>query len=297
MVAMGLAGLAGTLTGCGPSANALYDAACGETLVSGTSGTVSAASLNEVSGVAASTAHPGVLWVHNDSGDSARMFALSTAGTLLGTFTVTGATANDWEDIALGPGPVADQSYVYLGDIGDNPSVRSSIAVFRVPEPAVDPDAPPVGDTAAPGVAKLTLTYPDHAHNAETLLVDRDGAIYVVTKQSGSATIFRAPPGLAGGSTTVLEDVGTVPLSSGALLTGGDIAPSGDAVLLRTYAEVSIYQRAAGSTIAATLTGARCNGALTGEPQGEAIGFSADATHYMTLSEGTNRPINTYSVP
>ncbi len=284
-------------TSCAPSANALYDAACASTLITGTTGTVSAAELNEVSGVVSSTANPGVLWVHNDSGDSPRVFALNNAGAVLGTFTVTGATAQDWEDIAQGPGPIPDQRYLYAADIGDNPSTRPSIAVYQIPEPVVDSAAAPVGTVPLGGMAKLTLTYPDGAHNAETLLVDTDGAMYVVTKQSGSATIYRAPPGLAAGSSTVLENVGTVPLNVGALLTGGDIAPAGDAIALRTYGQVYLYQRLGGSTIAATLTGTRCAGAFTAEPQGEAVAFLSDAQSYITMSEGVGRPINQYAVP
>ena len=284
-------------TSCGPSANMLYDATCAGTLVTGATGTVSDPILDEVSGVVDSTANAGVLWVHNDSGDSARLFALTAAGTVLGTFTVTGASAQDWEDLAQGPGPVEGQRYLYAGDIGDNALARASIAVYRIPEPVVDADAAPVGTVAMSGMNKLTFTYPDGAHNAETLLVDTDGAIYVVTKQSGSATIFRAPPGLAGGSSTVLENVGTVAINAGALLTGGDIAPAGDAIALRTYGQVYIYQRSAGSTIAATLAGARCAGAYTVEPQGEAIAFLSDAQSYITMSEGVGRPINQYRVP
>ena len=103
----------------------------------------------------------------------------------------------------MGPGPTAERSYLYVGDIGDNGRTRSSIDVYRVAEPTV---TGPGNATLDPD--RLRLRYPDGAHNAETLLVDTDGAIYVLTKQSGSATIFRAPPGLVDGSTTTLTEVG-----------------------------------------------------------------------------------------
>src|SRR5438045_5677919 len=57
--------------------------------------------LTELSGIAASRAQPGVYYVHNDSGDSPRIFALDRAGTELGQLCLAGATNVDWEDIEM----------------------------------------------------------------------------------------------------------------------------------------------------------------------------------------------------
>src|SRR5262245_60198635 len=42
--------------------------------------------LNELSGIAVSPDQPGVLFVHNDSGDSSRFFAIDPEGTLKAIF-------------------------------------------------------------------------------------------------------------------------------------------------------------------------------------------------------------------
>ena len=47
-------------------------------------GTVAHTSLTEVSGIAASRQNSGVIWAHDDSGDTNRLFAMSTEGTHLG---------------------------------------------------------------------------------------------------------------------------------------------------------------------------------------------------------------------
>ena len=65
-------------------------------------GTLQETAITEASGIAASRKNPGVLWVHNDSGDVNRVFALTPAGTHLGIYTITGAGAVDWEDLAIG---------------------------------------------------------------------------------------------------------------------------------------------------------------------------------------------------
>ena len=101
LVALVLVGAAG----CAPSADLLYDATCAGTLVGTTPGTVTAPALREVSGIATSTDQPDVLWVHNDSGDSARVFAIETTGALLGTFTLSGAGCGRLGGPGHGSGP------------------------------------------------------------------------------------------------------------------------------------------------------------------------------------------------
>jgi hypothetical protein len=49
--------------------------------------------------------NPDTLWVHNDSGDSARLFALSLTGAHKRSFSLPTSKHVDWVDISLGPGP------------------------------------------------------------------------------------------------------------------------------------------------------------------------------------------------
>ena len=88
-------------------------------------GRLSSPILNEVSGVAVSQLHPGILYVHNDSGDSSRFFAINPEGKLITTYYFKAklngfAGVLDCEDIAVSAGPDKGQSYIYLADIGDN---------------------------------------------------------------------------------------------------------------------------------------------------------------------------------
>src|SRR5262245_17960887 len=99
--------------------------------------TIKETSITESSGLASSRLTPGAYWTHNDSGDGPFIYAFDTRGDSLGIFRVTGAQARDWEDMATGPGPVANKSYLFLGDIGDNNEARDEVVVSRVPEPAL----------------------------------------------------------------------------------------------------------------------------------------------------------------
>ncbi|APR83184.1 Hypothetical protein A7982_08533 [Minicystis rosea] len=249
-------------------------------------GALSDGALKEVSGVVASLAHPGVFWVHNDSGDSARFFAVDEHGTRLATITVAGAQAIDWEDIARGPCPSG--TCIYLADIGDNQEKRTSYTIYRVPEPATVADATVTAEA-------LPFTYPDGSHNAETLLVHpTTGAVTVVTKvYIGESSIFEMPLPLTPGTTAVMKDAGGVkPPEGSVLFTGGDVHPSGKGVILRTYSELWYYPIAQNGTVASALAGAPCAMPVASEEQGEAVGFLADGKGYVTISEGAGSKVN-----
>ena len=283
-------------------------AACNHTLVAGVAGTVASGALTEISGVAASRRTNGVYWVHNDSGDTARVFAIGADGRDLGEFALGGVTAVDWEDIAAGPGPAAGVAYLYLADIGDNARTRASVQIYRVSEPAVNPAATPGPPQTLGGVATLTLTYPDGPHDAEALIVDpTTGELFVVTKDlvGGVAGVFRAPANLANGSTSGLTRVATVSLGAGRGVTGADVTPNGDVVALRTYLSVVLFPRAAGQSLAQAFSQASCAGAAppfgsstpASEPQGEAIGFTRDGRGYVTVSEGVHPVLHRFVAP
>jgi hypothetical protein len=274
-------------------------AACAGSLIAANGGTVSDSALKEISGIdAASAINPGLYWVHNDSGDTARVFAINSNGATQRIYSLSGASAVDWEDIAVGPGPTAGASYLYLADIGDNAVSRNEIIVYRVAEPTVVAGAP----TSLAGAAALRLRYPDGAHNAEALLVDPvTGDILIIEKTSagGTARIYRAPGNLAAGSLTTLTLVGSLSLPTGStnLVTGADVSADGTQVAVRTYAAVLLWNRSAGSSLWAPLATAPCAGPVPAESKGEAIAFRADGRAYVTVSEGTSQVLHTYTAP
>jgi hypothetical protein len=278
----------------------VLEAACANTLVASSPGTVASDAIKEASGIASSRRVDGVWWVHNDSGDTARVFAINSTGQTLGEYALSGATAVDWEDMAVGPGPSAGVSYLYLGDIGDNGNARASVQVYRVAEPMVDPSNPLVTPQALTGVTTLTLHYPDGAHDAEGMFVDPSTHdVFVVTKDlvGGVAQVYQAPAPSDGSSTT-MNKVATVPLGMWQGVTGADITPAGDVIALRTYFTVFLYPRTAGSTVGQAFAQPSCQGAASAaEPQGEAVGFTRDGRGYVTLSEGVHVPLHRFIAP
>lgn len=245
--------------------------------------------LNELSGLVASRSQPGVLFAHNDSGDTARFFAISAlTGSVQQEFLVQSASNRDWEDIALGP--CSSGTCLFLGDIGDNARVRTDYALYVVPEPMVTSGAMMMNVPSQ----KLPYDYPmGEKHNAEALLVDpHSGRPYIVTKEPNgqSSFVYRFPMPLTPGVSATLELVTTltVPGPTDLQLTGADVSPCGDAVLLRMYNRL-VVQRGDGG-VESAFAGAPTNVPVAQEAQGEAVAFAADGRSYFTASETITDP-------
>ncbi|MBM4363360.1 MAG: hypothetical protein FJ104_11810 [Deltaproteobacteria bacterium] len=244
-----------------------------------------AAALDELSGLAASRVHPGVVYAHNDSGDVPRFFALGEGASARGEFHVEGATAVDWEDLAVGPCPAG--SCVFLADIGDNLERRAAYAVYRVAEPALPPAglAAPLTMPADP----LLFAYPDGPHNAETLLVaPGSGDLYVVTKPArDQARVYRFPRPFTPGAPATLRFVATlnVPASAGRV-TGGDLHPCERRLLIRTTRALHELASPGEGSLDALFLSTPREVPVAAERQGEAVAYRLDGRGYFTASEG-----------
>jgi hypothetical protein len=234
-----------------------------------------------------------VLWTHNDSGDRARVLAVTARGRLLADVAVTGAENVDWEDLALGPAAARGDA-IYIADTGDNDARRRGVAVYRVPEPRVAGGGP----LATAPATRLALRYPDGAHDAEALLVDPDtGALAVVTKSfGGDAGVYvaRRP---AAATTTVLRRGERLSLGGGEAITGGSVSADGRTIVLRTYDRALAWARRPREPLATALRRRPCalRADLLGEGQGEAIALTADGRALYTVPEGRRPAIRRYA--
>ena len=195
----------------------------------------------EASGIAVSKCQPDVFWTHNDSGDDAYIFAFSSSGANLGTWRVTNAQNNDWEDIAEFRDSKG-QCFLYIGDIGDNGQKRDSRTIYRVREPQISAESKDKTRTNAlqtePAEA-LSYSTDNMRVDSETLMVHpTTGDIYVLTKsRKDPSTVYKISP--AFGAAAIQRAVRVaeikVPSVPFGLLTGGDISPDGRHVVLCDY--------------------------------------------------------------
>jgi len=268
-------------------------------------GAISARFIDEVSGLVASRKNPGVFWVHNDSGDAARVYALSREGKLLGTYQLDKVVAIDFEDIAIGPGPVKGQDYLYIADTGNNPGfIHRNFIVYRVAEPKVNLSQTPK-TIHLKQWKRIIMNFPDRKrYDCETLLIDPNSAdIYLCTKDrwgddSSRMRVYRNPAPHRPDEPSTLAHVVDVQLHKKEMAVGGDFAPDGKSVIIRTLSRgranlqrVLLWSRGAGISLGETFRGPPCVLPSIAEQQGEAICFDPKGLGYYTLSEGNRQPI------
>ncbi|CAA9288011.1 MAG: hypothetical protein AVDCRST_MAG48-292 [uncultured Friedmanniella sp.] len=221
--------------------------------------------ITESSGLAGDVAN-GLYWTVNDSGDGGTVYGLEEDGRLRGTLNFR-AQPTDVEALAVAG------NRLYVADIGDNGAVREQVSVYFLTNPRA------TGLTVT--YNSFDFRYEDGAHDAETLLVDPDGRLLVVTK-GAQGGVYRAPQAPSRSSTNELRRVGDAP----ALVTDGVFLPDGRIALL-TYGSVEVLDGDTYAPVSST--------PIPRQPQAESLAVSLDGTSLLVGSEG--RRSRVYALP
>lgn len=254
---------------------------------------LSSEELDEVSGMAASRSQPGLLWVHNDSGDSARIFAIRLDGELRAEVVLDGVSARDFEDIAIQAS--ADGDRIYVADTGDNLKTRDFVQLLVLPEPHIPRAGTAVKLHRTPRA--IRVTYDDGKHDVEAMFVDARGDMYLVNKSHPLSYLGR--DGIYRVSAADLERDHAVARRVSELAAGpataADISPDGHALAVRNYHVAFWWPLAEGESPLAAFERRPCRFWLR-EPgsQGEALTFLPDGSGFLTVTEGKRRPILRY---
>ena len=230
-------------------------------------GTVDHPPIDEMSGLVKSPQFDNVWWVHNDSGDSPRLFAIdSTGGVHLAPWRAdryaAGAAAVDtsgkpaWPGLALGSAAHIDyetmavaDSVLYVGDVGNNGNARRDLGIYVIPEPYY------YARRTRP-MKHLWIRYPDQTtypaetwdYDAEALFAD-DGTLYLLTKRRHGQQINQLAPGTTlyrldtehphrVNLLTLVDRHASIPPPTGAALS-----PSGDRLAVLCTTGVWIFPR------------------------------------------------------
>ena len=230
--------------------------------------------LDEISGLAYSTRHDGVIWTHNDSGGGARVYALDDETCeVLAVLRIKGVPARDMEAIAAGANSRGER-VLWLADIGDNLSERTTISLYEVREPEQLRN-----ETV--GARRFELTYPSGAQDAEALMALPDSPrVWIITKGILGGSVWKPRDALIKRFVTPLRKIG----EEQGFVTDASMAPDASRYVVRDYAEARIY---AGTPVGRLLTSLP----LPDQVQGEAITWTPDGTSLVVASESDDRLI------
>ena len=216
--------------------------------------------LAEISGIAKSATYPDVYWVHNDSGDSARLFAIHADGSVivpapwqpdLRTRTaqwpglqITGASNVDWEAVTLAHGRL------YVADMGNNANARRDLGIYVIDEPD------PAVAVSVRAVQFIPVRYPEQDRwpaavwHFDCEAVFRDGGkLYFITKhrKAGQITGWEAGARLYRLDTAHTDEQNTLTFLSARndimLATDAALSPDGGSLAVLTYQIVYVFAR------------------------------------------------------
>ncbi|MEU8616505.1 WD40 repeat domain-containing protein [Streptomyces sp. NPDC048623] len=223
--------------------------------------------ITESSGLAASRAHPGIYWTHNDQ-DAPLIYGVdSRTGETVATLTMKGVgTPRDMEAISVGP-----DGDIYVGDIGDNlDGSWNHVWIYRFPEPKELRDQ-------TVRATQYDVKYADGPRNAEALMVHpKTGRVYVASKKENGAGLYAGPERLDPTRTNVFHRIGDVPW-----VTDGAFSPDGTRLVLRGYLMAKEYAWEGGRLADdGTSVGAPFQG------QAESVTYTPDGSAFLFGAEG-----------
>lgn len=249
--------------------------------------------LNEISGIVRSRRFPNTYWVHNDSGDSARFFAIHEDGSVIVPagldaptyrgIAIPNAQNVDWEDIAR------DGANLYLCDTGNNGNSRRDLGVYVV----VEPD--PFVATEARRLRWIPIAYPDQTEFPPKVPLFDCEAVFVVKGRLHFITKHRTAIGAPARSAALYrldkEESGKVNIlhklderaDLGGWVTGADVSPDGKTLAVLTQSPMqSVWLFPTAAADGRMLNAPARRLIFTGGRQCEGIGFADNGTLIVT---------------
>ncbi|WP_442906930.1 hypothetical protein [Kitasatospora sp. NBC_01246] len=232
--------------------------------------TISDPRITESSGLAASHAHPGVYWTHNDSDDGPYVYAVDSQGRTVATVTLRGIEPRDVEAISIGP-----DGRIYVGDIGDNLGGKwPEVWIYAFAEPAE------LRDQTVETV-RYRVRYEDGPRDAEALMVHPvTGRAYIASKKQGGGGLYQGPEKLSTAGVNTFRRMVDVPW-----ITDGAFSPDGTRLVLRGYFDATLYRWKDGAPVKL--------GPLSTpfQRQGESVTFTVDGRALLYGTEGKDSPV------
>lgn len=250
--------------------------------------------VRESSGIARSLRAPGLFWTHNDSDDDARIYLFDPKGKDLGSCTLSGVRAYDWEDMISVR--LEGKDYLVVCDTGNNGRASAVQMLYVVEEPAIDPDR---GVTVAevPVAQTIYFSYEDDHRDCEAVACDpTEKTFYLATKERGEpAYVYRLPWPAHDPKRRTAHVARQIARLKVREVTSMDISPDGRRAVVVNYRHAYEYTRGEKEDWAAAFARPPRLVPVPERAQGESVCFGADGKTLYLTSERLPTPL--FEVP
>ncbi len=261
--------------------------------------------ISEASGIAISRRDNQLVWINNDSGNSADIFAVNRQGERVATVTIPDVDLEwlDWEDLASFE--LDGKPYLLVADVGDNFSSHWRYTLYFLPEPDLS-ELPKGAHIELKPEWTMHFVYEDGPRDCESVAVDvKHRKILLLSKRNEPPVLYSLP--LRKIKAATAKRLGEVPafpepeerhlrmvdlLGYTTMPTGMDIAADGSGLVVLTYGN-AFYYSANGiendwlkvlHTTPKTIE-------LPALKQAEGIGFDQQSQHVFVTSERRPTPL------
>ena len=271
-------------------------------------GNIANKKIDEASGMAASRRYKDLLWLNNDSGDDAVIYALSDKGKDMGEVHLANAGNIDWEDMASFEWN--HKPYLLIADTGDNKGRRKNCTLYIIEEPVRD--ANDVFSSTVRPRWQINFQYEDGPRDCEAVCVDVAAKrCLLLSKRDESPQLYSVPLFPPSGQSFVtaekIAQVFTIPRpgledliqpygENRSQPTAMDMTSDGQTLVILTYKHAYLYLKEKHQTWASCL---QADPVIIYLPlvglnslvQREAICFSLDGRSLFLTSEKLPAPL------
>jgi len=263
------------------------------------SGTIFDRNIGEASGLAVSRIHGDIIWVINDSGNSASVYALNPGGEVMGTLNIQGVSNNDWEDLASFE--YQGKSYILIADVGDNAARRKACFLHFIEEPDIKRNSNLFTLSAKPSWS-MTYTYEDGPRDCEAVAVDIiHEKVFLLSKRDIPLLLYELP--LAKQQNAVARkraEIEPLPkrtqgirdyIESSNQPTAMDISPDGLSAVILTYGSAFYFSNKESADWATVVSGSPRRIMFPPLRQAESVCFDKDGSSIFITSEQIPAPL------
>jgi len=255
-------------------------------------------SIDESSGLAVSNYSSELLWTHNDSGNTAIIYALSTDGKKRASVFLEGVFNRDWED--LSSFRWQDQGYLLIADSGNNwgLNLSSFLHIFKEPKLANVNSASTEPVSREPAWS-IEYDFEDgNLYDVEAVAVDiHSEKILLLSKEPRQVKVFELPLFQSPDSGEVISARKIAEIDYLKYPSAMDISTSGSRAAILSYGRVYLFNKTGQQSWADVFEAPDSIIKYRGLYQPEALCFDKKAQRLFISSEKLPAKLLTIQLP